>query len=104
MELADLQARVREGKYIESRHARNERSNDNLTLQEVEGAILSGQVLEQYPDTGRGESCLIVGSSGQIAIHVVCGWSGPEKAEVVLITVYKPGPPKFTDPWTRTKL
>jgi len=104
MELADIQARVREGKYRESRHARNERSNDNLTLQQVEEALLSGKILEHYPDTGRGDSCLIVGFAGEAAIHVVCGWSGPEQAELVLITVYKPGPPKFVDPWTRKKI
>ena len=79
MELAEIQARVSNGKYFESRHARNERSNDNLTLQDVEAALLSGAILEQYPDTGRGESCLLVGFSGATAIHAVCGWSGPEK-------------------------
>ncbi len=28
------------------------------------------------PDTGRGESCLVVGFAREIAIHVVCGWQG----------------------------
>ncbi len=103
MNLPDIQARIREGAFLESRHARNERSHDNLTLHEVEAALLSGGILEQYPDTGRGESCLIVGFSGATAIHIVCGWSGPGKNAVVLVTVYKPGPPKFSDPWTRMK-
>lgn len=101
MELSEIQARVREASYFESRHARNERSADGLTLQQVETALLSGEILEQYDDTGRGESCLLIGFSGETAIHVVCGWSGPDKHAVVLITVYKPGPPKFSDPWTR---
>lgn len=65
MNLSDIQARVRDGKYFESRHARNERAGDHLTLQEVEDAILSGQILEQYADTGRGESCLLLGFQEQ---------------------------------------
>ena len=36
--------------------------------------ILTGEILEQYPDTGRGESCLILGFSVTKPIHVVCGW------------------------------
>jgi len=26
--------------------------------------MLSGRILEEYPDTGRGESCLVVGFAG----------------------------------------
>ena len=61
-------------------------------------ALLNSKILEQYPDIGRGESCLVVGFAGKIPIHVVCGWRGEK---VVLITVYIPRPPKFIDPWTR---
>lgn len=65
---------------------------------QVEEALLDGQILEQYPDTGRGESCLVVGFAGDIPIHAIGGWRGER---VVLITVYIPRPPKFIDPWTR---
>ena len=61
-------------------------------------ALLTGTILAQYPDTGRGVSCLLVGFSEAIPIHAVCGWRGEK---IVLITVYIPGPPKFVDPWTR---
>ncbi|MCB0115835.1 MAG: DUF4258 domain-containing protein [Caldilineaceae bacterium] len=59
---------------------------------------MNGEILEAYPDTGRGESCLIVGFAGDTPIHVVCGRRGDK---IALITVYVPGPPKFVDPWTR---
>jgi hypothetical protein len=75
-----------------------ERKADNLTLAQVEEALLNGKILEQYPDTGRGESCLVVGLSGDVPIHLVCGWRGEM---IVLITAYIPRPPKFIDPWTR---
>ena len=56
-----IQSKVRDGNYYFSRHGDQERQNDNLTVAEVEEALLTGRVLEQYEDTGRGESCLVVG-------------------------------------------
>ncbi|MGQ9628281.1 MAG: DUF4258 domain-containing protein [Anaerolineae bacterium] len=68
---------------------------------QVEEALLSGAILEDYPDTGRGESCLIVGfATDGTPIHTVCGWRGED---VVIITIYIPRPPKFIDPWTRRR-
>ena len=69
-----------------------------MTFAQVEEALLNGRILEQYPDTGRGESCLVVGFAEGFAIHAVCGWRGEK---VVLVTAYIPRPPKFIDPWTR---
>jgi hypothetical protein len=98
MDLNDIQAKVRANQYLYSHHAEIERQADELTFAEIEEALLNGTVLENYPDTGRGESCLIVGFAGTTPIHIVCGW---RKDKVVLITVYIPRPPKFSDPWTR---
>lgn len=98
MDIAEIKAFVQADRYVYSVHADLERKADNLTLAQVEKAILDGMILEQYLDTGRGESCLIVGVSDNVPIHVVCGWRGKR---IVLITVYIPRLPKFTDPWTR---
>jgi hypothetical protein len=68
------------------------------TLTQVEEALLNGEVLEQYPNTGRGESCLILGYAGEIPIHIVCGWRGER---VAIITVYIPSLPNFINPRTR---
>ena len=85
--------------YFLSRHADVERKNDNLTLIEIEEAILNGIVLETYPEDKRGESCLTVGfaTSGK-PIHVVCGKSDNA---LIIITVYIPTPPKFKNPYER---
>jgi hypothetical protein len=94
-----IQNKVREGRYYFSRHGDQERQNDNLTVAEVEEALLTGRVLEQYEDTGRGESCLVVGftESGK-PLHMVCG---EIEDHVVPITVYIPTPPKFKNPYER---
>lgn len=100
MDIAEIRAKVRANQYVYTLHADIERKADGLTLAQVEEALLNGKILEQYPDTGRGESCLIVGFAGEIPIHVVCGWRGDRLA---IITVYIPRPPRFVDPWTRGK-
>lgn len=98
MDLDEIRVLVQGDRYVYSVHADFERKADNLTLAQVEKALLNGKILEQYPDTGRGESCLVVGVADTVPIHAVCGWRGER---IVLITVYIPRPPKFTDPWTR---
>jgi hypothetical protein len=98
MDIEEIKAKVLNNQYAYTHHADIERRVDELTFAQIEEALLSGEILERYPDTGRGESCLVVGFAGDVAIHAVCGWRGEK---VVLITVYVPRPPKFVDPWTR---
>lgn len=98
MDIEVIRERVRADQYLYSLHAEIERKADELTFTQVEEALLNGRILEQYPDSGRGESCLVVGFAQKTPIHAVCGWRGKK---IVLITVYIPTSPKFVDPWTR---
>jgi hypothetical protein len=98
MDIDEVKAKIRANQYVYTLHAEIERKADGLTFAQTEEALLEGEILEQYPDTGRGESCLIVGLSNSVPIHVVCGWRGER---VAIITVYIPRPPMFFDPWTR---
>jgi len=92
---------VRDERYRYSLHADRERLNDLLNLDDVEQALLSGRILEQYEDTGRGESCLVAGFSDTgKPVHVVCGRMGNW---MVIITVYIPMPPKFVTPFQRSE-
>ena len=98
MDSEEIKTKVLADQYAYTHHAEIQRRADELTFAQIEEALLSGEILEQYPDTGRGESCLIVGFGGDVPVHAVCGWRGEK---VALITVYVPHPPKFVDPWTR---
>ena len=71
MDVEEIRRCVRDSEYVYSRHADVERLADDLTFAQVQEALLGAQILESYPD------------------------------KVVLITVYVPRPPKFSDPWTR---
>jgi len=98
MDAKKIKAKVCASQYVYTHHAEIERRADELTFAQVEEALLNGEIFEQYPDTGRGESCLVVGFAKNLPIHAVCGWRGEKLA---LITVYIPRPPKFINPWTR---
>jgi hypothetical protein len=100
MDIEKIKEKVRDLEYVYSLHADIERRSDELTFHQIENALLEGEILEQYPDTGRGESCLVLGFFDDIPIHIVCGWRGPQ---IVIVTVYVPKPPKFIDPWKRGK-
>jgi hypothetical protein len=99
IEIKWIQERVKRNEYYFSKHGDQERQNDNLTIYEIEEALLAGRVLEQYKDFKRGESCLVVGfTKGGKPIHVVCGRRGNW---LVVVTVYIPQPPKFKTPYER---
>lgn len=93
-----IKAKVRGNEFSLSDHADHEAADENIDIAEIRQAILDGEILEEYADTGRGASCLIVGIANERPIHVVCGW---RRDQAVVITVYIPKPPKFIDPWTR---
>ena len=91
--------RIKVDEYYFSRHGDQERQNENLTVAETIEALLVGIVLEQYVDTGRGESGLVAGfTRSGIPVHAVCGRRGRYLA---IITVYIPTPPKFKNPYER---
>jgi hypothetical protein len=98
MNLEEIKTKVKNDEYVYTLHAELERKADDLTFYQIEEAIIAGEILENYLDTGRGESCLIIGFSEKIPIHIVCGWRGDK---ITIIKVYVPKPPKFTTPWTR---
>ncbi|OFZ38751.1 MAG: hypothetical protein A2504_05750 [Bdellovibrionales bacterium RIFOXYD12_FULL_39_22] len=56
-------------------------------------------IIENYEDTGRGVSCLLVGFTDDgKPIHVVCG---TRNSWLVIMAVYIPTPPKFKSPYER---
>ena len=74
MTLEEIKEKVRKNEYDYTLHAEIERKADSLTFYQIEAAILEGEILEQYPDDGRGESCLLLGfsiSGGQAFLIVV---------------------------------
>ena len=64
---------------------------------EVYGAVLSGKIIESYPDDAPYPSCLINGrTSKNRPLHIVCAYSKADDI-VIIITVYQPTPEKWID-------
>lgn len=56
-----IRAEIEKQTYQISLHADDERLADGLQIGELESALKDCQVIEQYPDDPRGESCLALG-------------------------------------------
>ena len=97
-----IRAEIEKQKYEISLHADDERIADGLSVSQLELALSDSQIIEQYPDDPRGESCLAVGFTHEgIPVHFVCGRN--PAGHLILITVYIPTMPKWRDPYTRNK-
>lgn len=88
MDFSKIQYLIRKRKYLFSEHADEERTKDQLTVAEIEQAILSGEVIDERLDDPRGESRLISGKTqNSKLIHVVIGL---RFGMPVIVTVYIP--------------
>lgn len=101
MDFEWIRKQILSGQYLWSLHADEERRHDGLEIVAVENAILEGEILEKYVPDLRGDSCLVFGESQGVSIHIVCGKN--KKEQLVIVTVYKPGLPKWKTPRERTK-
>jgi len=64
-----------------------------ITVTEIKEAVFSGEIIEEYPEDQRGESCLIVHASKNRAIHIVCA---PKTEYLAVITAYLPAPDQWS--------
>lgn len=70
----------------------------NIKISDVKEAILSGKIIEEYPDDYPHPSCLILGIAlNKQKLHVVCG---VDKDLLWLITAYKPSATEWDSTFT----
>ncbi len=95
-----IKMQIEAGNYETSYHAEEEREEEDISLIDIKNVIMSGAVIEDYPNDPRGESCLICGLSlDDRPIHIVCGYR--EGVPVRIITTYRPQPPRWVTPIRR---
>lgn len=93
--------------FVVRTHAFIEMRLDHLTEADVHRAGIDCELLEDYPDRREGHMLLLLGYIGpERPIHLVVGceaferdWSKP----LVLVTVYVPEPPGWSDERTRAR-
>jgi hypothetical protein len=94
MTFEEIHNRIRQGKYSFSDHSVKRMIKRNVTRQEVESTILTGEIIEKYPDDKYSPSCLIYGKTENGRdLHVQV--SLPPL--VVIITVYEPDQEEWVD-------
>lgn len=85
-------------KVLYTKHAKDEMEKEEfgeITDMEVFEAVLTGKILETYPEDEPYPSCLIYGkTSGNRPLHIVCAYS-KESDIAVVITVYHPDPERW---------
>lgn len=74
---------------------------DGLTVANVEQALQTAALLEDYPTDPRGPSCLVLGFVNGRPVHAVCGLT--KQGRLFLITIYLPAMPKWKDERTRNR-
>jgi hypothetical protein len=72
-----------------------------ITPQEVERVVMTGELVEDYPQDSRGHSCLLLGlGDGDRAIHVVCS---PKEDYLAVITAYLPDTTQWSPDYRRRR-
>jgi hypothetical protein len=73
-----------------------------IKAEEVYCVVMSGQIIEDYPEDVRGHSCLIRGfGADKRPIHVVCS---PKEDYLAIITAYLPSKKEWSNDFTRRRV
>ena len=90
--LENIRRAIYKKRYNITLHAREEMSpkEDDISERELIGAILNGEIIEDYPNDKPFPSCLIFGRTEEgRPIHAVCAYS-KEDDITIIITTYEP--------------
>lgn len=75
------------------------RPNRMITIAEVEAVVVTGELIEDYPEDVRGHSCLLFGLGEEDRpVHVVCA---PKNDYLAIITAYIPDPAQWSPDFRR---
>jgi hypothetical protein len=92
VDLKAVQEAVAQGNYLYSQHALQRMIDRHITRAEVEQAITTAEMIEDYPLDKGGPSCLIYGETeGKRALHVQVS-AAPS---VKIVTAYEPDPAEW---------
>lgn len=100
MDISFIREKIRSKEYDLSSHVHRERQEEQITIAEIEQALLVGDIIEKYPNDPRGGSCLVAAKVENKPLHIVCG---KRDSRLLIVTVYRPKPPTWKNYKERTK-
>src|ERR1039458_324566 len=94
--IEEIRGKVQGHEYEYSLHAAVQSILRHIARREVEEAIESGAVIEDYPSDKYGPSCLVLGyrKAGR-RLHIQ--YTHPVRTRIKIITVYEPDPGEWVD-------
>ena len=86
--LSRIHEKIRQRQYVVTLHARREMNEDDLTIYDVEHAILSGKILERQRDFETDEAKFLVQGQTVAGVDVEVIVKISPAGKLVVITVY----------------
>lgn len=94
--LRQVRALVLAGDYIVSRHGFRELANDDIFADDVIAGIRGAVLVEDYPDSRKEPSVLILQSDRHGPVHVMWGVPKATGRPAMLVTAYRPDPRRWS--------
>ena len=80
-----------------TQHSRKRFAERGISMDDIGYVFITGEIIAQYPDdTPFPSCCLILGYSGERALHVV---ASIDEELIYIITAYAPSPEKWEAYW-----
>ena len=95
--ISKIHTAAMQGTYVFTVHGFARIRERNITVAEIDQALLSAELIEHYRDRAFGEACLVLGrtEAGRV-LHVVCGI----EHGVTVISAYEPDPAEWEEDFT----
>ena len=95
-----VRALVEVGDYLVSVHGYEELDEDGIVAEDLVTSLDRAEMVEDYPDAGRGPSVLALHRlPGGEVVHVVWGLPAGRLAPAVIVTAYRPDPARWSPDW-----
>jgi hypothetical protein len=102
--LRRIQALVGRGEYRVSQHGFRELVADDILTEDVLASIGSAVVIEDYPDSRKEPSVLVLQHDAEgRPIHVMWGIPKVDGTPAVLVTAYRPDPDRWSHDFLKRK-
>jgi hypothetical protein len=99
MDIIEIQAKCNDENIAITQHLMSRMRERNIRYDDVIAAVMSGEVIEDYPDAHPFPACLILGVA-PYPLHVVCGLGN---GKLFIITAYRPDTGKWAAGWKKRK-